>query len=167
MYLFILEHIHGMYTVFDISKYMHLGYDMVMTGIYWSDFYTRYIMILYIYTVCNLFRMRYAEYILKLQNLYIFYTTYILPGLVDVLAIYLGYDNIGDILLQTTPAASPQPPPPPPFPALAETLPSSRGPPQPRRPPLRRAARRRARARAPRPPPPAAREQPHPFVFYV
>ena len=44
--------------------------------------------------------MRYAEYILKLKNLYIFYTTYILPGLVDVLGIYLRYDNIGDILLQ-------------------------------------------------------------------
>ena len=56
--------------------------------------------IYYIYTVCNLFRMRYAEYILKLKNLYIFYTTYILTGLVDVLVIYLGYDNIGDILLQ-------------------------------------------------------------------
>ena len=64
-----------------------MGYDMVMTGIYWSDFYTRYI--LYII----LFRMRYAEYILKLKNLYIFYTTYILPGFVDVLAIYLGYDK--------------------------------------------------------------------------
>ena len=44
--------------------------------------------------------MRYAEYILKLENLYLFYTTYILSGLVDVLGIYLGYDNIGDILLQ-------------------------------------------------------------------
>ena len=44
--------------------------------------------------------MRYAEYILKLKNLYILYTTYILPGLVDVLGIYLRYDNIGDILLQ-------------------------------------------------------------------
>ena len=44
--------------------------------------------------------MRYAEYILKLKNLYIFYTTYILSGLVDVLGIYLRYDNIGDILLQ-------------------------------------------------------------------
>ena len=44
--------------------------------------------------------MRYAEYILKLKNLYIFYTTYILPGLVDVLGIYLRYDNIRDILLQ-------------------------------------------------------------------
>ena len=32
-----------------------------------------------------------------------------------------------------TPTASPPPPPPPPFPALAETLPSSRGLPQPRR----------------------------------
>ena len=53
-----------------------------------------------IYTVCNLFRMRYAEYILKLKNLYIFYIKYILPGLVDVLGIYLRYDNIGDILLQ-------------------------------------------------------------------
>ena len=56
--------------------------------------------IYYIYTVCILFRMRYAEYILKLKNLYIFYTTYILPGLVDVLGIYLRYDNIGDIFLQ-------------------------------------------------------------------
>ena len=44
--------------------------------------------------------MRYAEYILKLKNLYTFYTIYILPGLVDVLGIYLRYDNIGDILLQ-------------------------------------------------------------------
>ena len=44
--------------------------------------------------------MRYAEYILKFKKLYIFYITYILPGLVDVLGIYLGYDNIGDILLQ-------------------------------------------------------------------
>ena len=44
--------------------------------------------------------MRYAEYILKLKSLYIFYTTYVLTGLVDVLGIYLGYDNIGDILLQ-------------------------------------------------------------------
>ena len=44
--------------------------------------------------------MRYAEYILKLKNLYIFHITYILPGLVNVLGIYLGYDNIGDILLQ-------------------------------------------------------------------
>ena len=44
--------------------------------------------------------MRYAEYILKLKNLYIFYITEILSGLVDVLGIYLGYDNIGDILLQ-------------------------------------------------------------------
>ena len=44
--------------------------------------------------------MRYAEYILKLKNLYIFYIKDIPPGLVDVLAIYLGYDNIGDILLQ-------------------------------------------------------------------
>ena len=52
------------------------------------------------YTVCILFRMRYAKYILKLKNLYIFYTTYILPGLVDVLGIYLRYDNIWDILLQ-------------------------------------------------------------------
>ena len=31
-------------------------------------------------------------------NLYMFYIKYILPGLVD--AIYLRYDNIGDILLQ-------------------------------------------------------------------
>ena len=38
--------------------------------------------------------MRYAEYILKLKNLYIFH------GLVDVLGIYLRYGNIGDILLQ-------------------------------------------------------------------
>ena len=46
--------------------------------------------------------MRYAEYILKLKNLYIIYTKYIPPGLVDVLlpGIYLGYDNIGDVLLQ-------------------------------------------------------------------
>ena len=44
--------------------------------------------------------MRYAEYIQKLKNLFIFYTTYILPGLVDVPGIYLGYDNIGDILHQ-------------------------------------------------------------------
>ena len=44
--------------------------------------------------------MRYAEYILKLKNLYIFYIKYILPGLVHVLGIYLGYDNIGDILHQ-------------------------------------------------------------------
>ena len=44
--------------------------------------------------------MRYAEYILKLKIVYIFYMTYILPGLVDVLGIYLGYDNIWDILLQ-------------------------------------------------------------------
>ena len=44
--------------------------------------------------------MRYAKYILKLKNLYMFYTTYILPGPVDVLGIYLRYDNIGDILLQ-------------------------------------------------------------------
>ena len=44
--------------------------------------------------------MRYAEYILKLKNLNIFYTKYILPGLVDVLGIYLRYDNIWDILLQ-------------------------------------------------------------------
>ena len=44
--------------------------------------------------------MRYAEYILKLKNLHIFYITYILPGLVDELGIYLRYDNIGDILLQ-------------------------------------------------------------------
>ena len=29
-----------------------------------------------------------------------FYIKYILPGLLDVLGIYLGYDNIGDILLQ-------------------------------------------------------------------
>ena len=41
-----------------------------------------------------------AEYILKFKNLYIFYTTYILPDLVDVLGIYLRYYNIGDILLQ-------------------------------------------------------------------
>ena len=39
--------------------------------------------------------MRYAKYILKLKNLYIFYTKYILPGLVDVLDVYLRYDNIG------------------------------------------------------------------------
>ena len=48
--------------------------------------------------------MRYAEYILKLKNLYMFYITYILLGLVDVLGIYLGYDNIGDILLQNVTA---------------------------------------------------------------
>ena len=72
-------------------------YDMVMTG------YTGLIFIpgiYYIYTVCILFRMRYAKYILKLRNLYLFYTKHILPGLVDVLGIYLRYDNIGDILLQ-------------------------------------------------------------------
>ena len=46
------------------------------------------------------YRMRYAEYILKLKNLYMFYIKYILPGLVDVLGLYLRYDNIGDILLQ-------------------------------------------------------------------
>ena len=44
--------------------------------------------------------MRYAEYILKLKNLYMFYIKYILPGLADVLGIYLRYDSIGDILLQ-------------------------------------------------------------------
>ena len=44
--------------------------------------------------------MRYTEYILKLKNLYMLYIKYILPGLVDVLGIYLRYDNIGDILLQ-------------------------------------------------------------------
>ena len=72
---------------------------MVMTGIYCSDFLYQ-VYTIYIYTVCILFRMRYAKYILKLKNLYIFYTQYILPGLVDVLGIYLRYDNIGDILLQ-------------------------------------------------------------------
>ena len=43
--------------------------------------------------------MRYAKYILKLNNLYIFYIAYILTGLVDVLGIYLRYDTIRDILL--------------------------------------------------------------------
>ena len=69
-------------------------YDMVMTG------YTGLIFIpgiYYISTVCILFRMRYAKYILKLRNLYLFYTKHILPGLVDVLGIYLRYDNIGDM----------------------------------------------------------------------
>ena len=56
--------------------------------------------IYYIYAVCILFRKRYAEYILKLKNLYMFYTIYILSGLVDELGIYLRYDKIGDILLQ-------------------------------------------------------------------
>ena len=37
----------SMYTIYDISKYIYLGYDMVMTGIYWSDFYTRYILYIY------------------------------------------------------------------------------------------------------------------------
>ena len=37
---------------------------------------------------------------LNSKNLYIFDTKYILPGVVDVLGIYLRYDNIGDILLQ-------------------------------------------------------------------
>ena len=37
---------------------------------------------------------------LNSKNLYMFYIMYILPGLVDVLGIYLRYDNIGDILLQ-------------------------------------------------------------------
>ena len=74
---------------------------MVMTGIYWSDFLYQ-VYTIYIYTVCILFRMRYAEYVLKLKNLYIHYIKYILPGLqvVDVLGIYLRYDNIGDISLQ-------------------------------------------------------------------
>ena len=31
--------------------------------------------------------MRYAEYILKLKNLYVIYIKYTLPGLVDVLGI--------------------------------------------------------------------------------
>ena len=44
--------------------------------------------------------MRYAEYILKLKNLYMFYIKYILPGIVNILGIYLRYDNIWDILLQ-------------------------------------------------------------------
>ena len=44
--------------------------------------------------------MRYAEYILKLKNIYIFYITNILPGLVDVLGTYLRYENSWDILLQ-------------------------------------------------------------------
>ena len=43
--------------------------------------------------------MRYAEYILKLKNVYMFYIKYIL-GLVDVLGIYLRYDYIRDILVQ-------------------------------------------------------------------
>ena len=59
-----------------------------------------------VYTICNLLRMRYAEYTLKLKNLYIFYVTYILPGLVDVLGIYLRYDNIRDILLQNVTVAT-------------------------------------------------------------
>ena len=75
---------------------------MVMTGIYWSGFFISGIYC--IHTVCTLFRMRYAdsiaEYILKLKNLYMFYIKYILPGLVDVLGIYLRYDKIRDILLQ-------------------------------------------------------------------
>ena len=46
--------------------------------------------------------MRYAEYILKLKNLLMFFIKYTLPlpGLVDILGIYLRYDNIWDILLQ-------------------------------------------------------------------
>ena len=44
--------------------------------------------------------MGFAEYILKLKKLYIICFKYILPGLVDVLGIYLRYDNIGDVLLQ-------------------------------------------------------------------
>ena len=59
---------------------------MVMTGIYCTDFFIPGIYCLY--TVYILFRMRHAEYILKLKNIYIFYTKYILPGLVDVLGIY-------------------------------------------------------------------------------
>ena len=42
--------------------------------------------------------MRYSEHILKLKNVYMFYIKYILPGLVDVLGIYLGYDNMGGYL---------------------------------------------------------------------
>ena len=71
---------------------------MVVTGIYWPDFFIPGIYC--IYTVCILFRMRYPEYILKLKNLYMFYTKYILPGIVDVFGLYLRHDSIGDILLQ-------------------------------------------------------------------
>ena len=38
------------------NRYLYLGYDIVMTGMYWSDFLKPGIYC--IYTVCILFRMR-------------------------------------------------------------------------------------------------------------
>ena len=51
-----------------------MWYDLVMIGTYWSYFFIPGIYC--IYTVCILFGGRYAEYILKLKNLYLFYTTF-------------------------------------------------------------------------------------------
>ena len=101
-------HIYMVYTVYGMGYSCYISYIgnwVIVSGIWhgydWDILVWFFIPgIYYIYTVCILFRMRYAEYILKLKNLYIFYIAYILPGLVDVLGIYLRYDNIGDILLQ-------------------------------------------------------------------
>ena len=71
--MFLLADHPGKQTDQEKSKYERYTQSMVMTGIYWYDF----------------MRMRYAEYILKLKNLYMFYIKHILPGLVDVLGIYL------------------------------------------------------------------------------
>ena len=56
IYLLILEDIHGIWHGYDWDILLWL----FIPGIY------------YIYTVCILFRVRYAEYILKLKNVYIY-----------------------------------------------------------------------------------------------
>ena len=88
-----------LYKIFYIASVIPVIYHTHWDMTWWWLGYTDLILLYQaytVYTVCILFRMRCAEDILKLKNLHMFYINFILPALLNLLDMYLRFDNIGD-----------------------------------------------------------------------